>query len=405
MPAAPEPFEIHVDDAVLDDLRARLDATRWPDEVDGAGWEMGSNLDYMKELAAYWRDGYDWREQERRLNALPQFKAEIDGLGIHFVHIEGKGPDPFPLIVSHGWPGSFFEMHKIAGPLTDPAAHGGDPADAFHLVVPSLIGYGFSDASREPGMTTHRMAELFGSLMIDTLGYDRFGAQGGDWGAAVTASLAEQYPANVAGIHLNLVIGRMARLAGESASPEVEAYRAEMARWVRDESAYSIMQGTRPQTLAYGLNDSPAGLAGWIVEKWRAWSDCERRRRALVHQGRAADERHDLLGDADHQLVGAALPGEPRRVRPRRAASRRPPPSRCSPKRYRTRRAALSSKATTSSPVDGDAPRRPLRRHGGARPPRRRRQRLLPHPALGALAPASPAGDPCTTCAAQRRIS
>ncbi len=274
MAAAPEPFEIHVDDAVLDDLRARLDATRWPDEVGGAGWEMGSNLAYMKELAAYWRDEFDWREQERRLNALPQFRAEVDGLGIHFVHVEGKGPDPFPLIVSHGWPGSFFEMYKIVGPLTDPAAHGGDPADAFHLVVPSLIGYGFSDASREPGMTTHRMAELFGSLMIDTLGYGRFGAQGGDWGAAVTASLAEQYPANVARIHLNLVIGRMARLAGESTSPEVEAYRAEMARWVRDESAYSIMQGTRPQTLAYGLNDSPVGLAGWIVEKWRAWSDC-----------------------------------------------------------------------------------------------------------------------------------
>ena len=275
MAAAPEPFEIHVDDAVLDDLRARLDATRWPDEVDGAGWTMGSNLAYMKDLAAYWRDGYDWREQERRLNALPQFRAEIDGLGIHFVHIEGKGPDPFPLIVSHGWPGSFFEMYKIAGPLTDPAAHGGDPADAFHLVVPSLIGYGFSDASREPGMTTHRMAELFGTLTIDTLGYERFGAQGGDWGSAVTSSLAEQYPASVAGIHLNLVIGRMARLAGEAASPEVGAYRAEMARWVRDESAYSIMQGTKPQTLGYALNDSPVGLAGWIVEKWRAWSDCD----------------------------------------------------------------------------------------------------------------------------------
>ena len=275
MAAAPEPFSIHVDDAVLDDLRARLDATRWPDEIDGAGWTMGSNLAYMKELAGYWRDGYDWREQERRLNALPQFRAEIDGVGIHFVHIEGKGPVPFPLIVSHGWPGSFFEMHKIAGPLTDPAAHGGDPADAFHLVVPSLIGYGFSDASREPGMTTHRMAELFGTLMLDTLGYERFGAQGGDWGSAVTSSLAEQYPANVAGIHLNLVIGRMARLVGETVSPEVEAYRAEMAGWVRDESAYSITQGTKPQTLSYALNDSPVGLAGWIVEKWRAWSDCD----------------------------------------------------------------------------------------------------------------------------------
>ena len=181
-------------------------------------------------------------------------------------------------------------------------------------------------------MTTHRMAELFGTLMIDTLGYERFGAQGGDWGSAVTSSLAEQYLANVAGIHLNLVIGRMARLAGETASPEVEAYRAEMGRWVREESAYSIMQGTKPQTLGYALNDSPVGLAGWIVEKWRAVERLRRRCRSLVHQGRAADERDDLLGDADDQLVGAAVPGEPRRVRARQAASRRPPPIAMFPK-------------------------------------------------------------------------
>ena len=310
---------------------------------------MGSNLAYMKELAAYWRDGYDWREQERRLNALPQFRAEIDGVGIHFVHIEGKGPDPFPLIVSHGWPGSFFEMHKIAGPLTDPAAHGGDPADAFHLVVPSLIGYGFSDASRVPGMTTHRMAELFGTLMIDTLGYERFGAQGGDWGSAVTSSLAEQYLANVAGIHLNLVIGRMARLAGEAASPEVEAYRAEMARWVHDESAYSILQGTKPQTLGYALNDSPVGLAGWIVEKWRVWSDCD----GDVERSYTKDELLTNVMiywvDADDQLVGAAVPGEPRRVRADGAHRDAHRGGDVPQGDLTTRRAVWSSGATTSN--------------------------------------------------------
>ena len=280
---------------------------------------MGSNLAYMRELAAYWRDSYDWREQERRLNALPQFRAEIDGLGIHFVHIEGKGPDPFPLIVSHGWPGSFFEMYKIAGPLTDPAAHGGDPADAFHLVVPSLIGYGFSDASREPGMTTHRMAELFGTLMIDTLGYERFGAQGGDWGSAVTSSLAEQYPANVAGIHLNLVIGRLARLpwrgglARSRGVPRrdgaVGARRVGLLDHAGDEAADAELRAQRQSGGAGGVDRGE--VAG--VERLR------RRRRAVVHQGRAADERDDLLGDADDQLVGAAVPGEPRRVRTDRA--------------------------------------------------------------------------------------
>ena len=146
-----EPFEIHVDDDVLDDLRARLGRTRWPDEVEGSGWAYGSNLSYMRELAAYWRDGYDWRAQERLLNSLPQFKATVEDFGLHFVHLEGKGPDPLPIIVPHGWPGTFFEMYKIAGPLTDPAAHGGDPADAFHLVAPSLPGYGFSQQPREPG--------------------------------------------------------------------------------------------------------------------------------------------------------------------------------------------------------------------------------------------------------------
>ena len=205
---AARPFTIDVPDAVLDDLRRRLEQTRWPDEIPGTAWDYGSNLGYMKELVEYWRTRFDWRAQERYLNSLPHFKAQVDGLGIHFIHLKGKGPAPLPLIVTHGWPGSFFEMYKIAGPLTDPASHGGDPADAFDLVVPSLPGYGFSDMPKERGIGVGRTAELWTKLMTDVLGYPRFGAQGGDWGAAVTTALGYLSPKNVVGIHVNMVLGR-----------------------------------------------------------------------------------------------------------------------------------------------------------------------------------------------------
>ncbi|MEE9284539.1 MAG: epoxide hydrolase family protein [Dehalococcoidia bacterium] len=271
---AVQPFKIDVPQPVLDDLNARLAATRWPDDIPGSGWDYGSDLAYMKELVEYWRTRFDWRAQERLLNAMPQFQADVDGLRIHFVHQRGAGPNPFPLIMVHGWPGSFFEMYKVLGPLTDPAAHGGDPGDAFDLIVPSLPGYGFSGQPRERGVHPARIADLFARLMTEALGYRRFGAQGGDWGASVTTFLGAKHADVVAGIHLNMVLTGRGGPEGERTEEEkrwlkeFEAFRAE-------EMGYAMIQGTKPQTLSYGLNDSPAGLCAWIVEKFRRWSDCE----------------------------------------------------------------------------------------------------------------------------------
>ena len=204
-----EPFEIAIDASVLDDLQRRLASVRWPDAVEGAGWEYGSDLDYVRELVAHWRDVYDWRAIEKRLNQLPQYRTEIDGFGIHFVHAPGRGPAPIPLLLNHGWPSSFYEMHKVIGPLSDPAAHGGDPADAFHVVVPSLPGYGFSDRPRARGVDTARIADLWKTLMVERLGYPRFGTQGGDWGAAIQTDLGNRHPEHLIGLHFNMLLFRM----------------------------------------------------------------------------------------------------------------------------------------------------------------------------------------------------
>jgi pimeloyl-ACP methyl ester carboxylesterase len=270
-----QPFQIQVPFSVLQDLQQRLERTRWPDEIPGSGWDYGTNLDYLKELVEYWRNGFDWPAQERLLNSFPQFKADVNGLGIHFVHQEGKGPKPLPLILIHGWPGSFFEMYKVLGPLSDPASYGGDPADAFHVVVPSLPGYGFSDHPQVRGMNVAQIADLFAKLMSETLGYLKFGAQGGDWGSAITTNLAYAYPESVIGIHLNMVSGRFdSKPESERTEADRESARQRQA-FAAEETGYSAIQGTKPQTLAYGLNDSPAGLAAWIVEKFRRWSDCD----------------------------------------------------------------------------------------------------------------------------------
>lgn len=266
------PFHIHVAREILTDLHERLARTRWPDELPDAGWDYGTNRTYLQQLVTYWREQYDWRAQERLLNTFPQFQTEIDGINLHFVHVKGQGPHPLPLLISHGWPGSFFEMYKIIGPLTDPASYGGDPADAFDVVVPSLPGYGFSGPTHARGITVARMAEIFISL-LHRLGYERCAAQGGDWGSFITSTLGQSYPETILGIHLNMLPVRA--LTPQDASNEDERdWQARRAQWVREESGYSHIQGTRPQTLAYALNDSPAGLAGWIVEKYRAWSDC-----------------------------------------------------------------------------------------------------------------------------------
>lgn len=268
------PFRIEVPDAVLVDLRERLARTRFPSEVADSGWEYGTNLAYLKELTGYWRDGYDWRAAEAQLNALPQFMATVQGQDIHFVHVRGNGPNPVPLIFSHGWPGSFYEAYKIIGPLTDPAAHGGDPADAFDVVVPSLPGYGFSPDAGRPGMSCTRMADLFAELMTDVLGYPRFGAQGGDWGSFITARMGYAYPEKLIAIHLNLLGARPAVDPAQPLTDAEKAMQAEGERYRQTEIGYFEQQSTKPQTLAYALTDSPAGLASWFVEKFRTWSDC-----------------------------------------------------------------------------------------------------------------------------------
>ena len=273
---AVEPFKIEVSDSDLDDLRARLERTRWPDELPGTGWDYGSNLDYIKELVDYWRTKFDWRAQEQLINSVSHFKTDVDGLGSHFIHEKGKGPHPIPLVVTHGWPGTFFEMHKIISLLSDPAGHGGDPEDAFDIVVPSMPGYGFSDHPAERGLDVFYVGELWAKLMSNNLGYQRFGAQGGDWGASVTAKLGFSHPDKIIGIHSTSVT-RPTPYLGPGTRELSEAEKSTIQHrtdWQESEGGYAHIQGTKPQTLSYGLNDSPVGLAAWIVEKYRTWSDC-----------------------------------------------------------------------------------------------------------------------------------
>ena len=270
------PFTIEVDDAVLEDLRRRLTDTRWSGEIPGSNWDYGTNLAYLKELIEYWRTEFDWRALERRLNSFNHYKTTIDGQGLHFIHEQGKGPNPIPLVITHGWPGTFFEMHKIIPYLADPGSHGGDPADAFDVVVPSMPGYGFSDPTTQRGMHVFKTSDLWIKLM-QGLSYSRFGAQGGDWGASVTNYLGFAYPEQLIGIHTTSIT-RPTPYLGTGSTPLSDAEKAMMdkrATWLNDEGGYSHIQGTKPQTLSYGLNDSPTGLAAWIVEKYRTWSDCQ----------------------------------------------------------------------------------------------------------------------------------
>lgn len=272
-----QPFTIQVPDSVLADLRERLARTRFPDQLQGAEWRYGTELSYLRELLAYWREHYDWRAQERALNRFAHFKAEVRGLQLHFIHQRSPEPDALPLLITHGWPGSFYEFHKILGPLTDPAAHGGDRRDAFHVVCPSMPGYAFSEAPREPGFDISQVAQTEAELM-SLLGYQRFAAQGGDWGSAVTAQLGRLYPERVIGLHMNMLVAQPPKgepnpTAGLSA--EELGWLQELETHGKEGTGYYRIQSTRPQSLAYSLNDSPAGLAGWIVEKFRSWSDCD----------------------------------------------------------------------------------------------------------------------------------
>ena len=270
------PFKVEVPNDVLKDLKERLDRTRWPDEIPDSGWDYGSNLDYIKELVEYWRTKFDWRAQEKLINSFSHFKSDVDGLGVHFIHEKGKGPNPLPLVITHGWPGTFFEMHKVIPMLSDPASHGGDPADAFDVVAPSMPGYGFSDAGTKRGLDIFTIGDMWAKLMSENLGYKRFAAQGGDWGARVTAKLGQSHGDKVVGIHTTSTTSPTPYLGpGSRELSEAEkGMLQQREQWLADEGGYSHIQSTKPQTLSYGLNDSPAGLAAWIVEKYRRWSDC-----------------------------------------------------------------------------------------------------------------------------------
>lgn len=270
-------FRLHIPEEALSDLNSRLDQTRWPDSIVDSDWRYGASVAYMKHIVDYWRAEFDWRAQEEEINRFKHFRAEVDGDRIHFIHERGRGKRSVPLLITHGWPGSFAEMLKIIPQLADPASHGGDADDCFDVIVPSLPGYGFSDRPTQPGMNVFRIAELWMQLM-NGLGHSRFGAQGGDWGASVTTCLGLKYPASLIGLHLNYIPGSYKPFLGStsrSLSTAENRFLEAQESWSQSEYGYGHVQATKPQTLAYGLNDSPAGLAAWIIEKFRDWSDCD----------------------------------------------------------------------------------------------------------------------------------
>ena len=269
-----QPFRIAIADADLDDLRRRLKATRWPDREIVDDWTQGTPLAYLQEVCAHWADGFDWRAWEAKLNSWPQFVTEIDGLPIHFFHVRSPHENARPLVITHGWPGSQVEFHKIIEPLTNPTAHGGRPEDAFHVVAPSLPGYGFSGKPTAPGWNIKKIAEAWSQLMA-RLGYARYFAQGGDWGSAVTGTIGAIDPEHCAGIHLNMVTVRPKEIKPEELTRAEAAALQSLKHYQNVDSAYARQQATRPQSLAYGLADSPAGQCGWIMEKFWAWTDCD----------------------------------------------------------------------------------------------------------------------------------
>jgi epoxide hydrolase len=275
MTLAIEPFTVDVPDADLADLRERLARTRLSQQLPGAGWDYGTERAYLAELVDYWRDDYDWRRAEATLNSFDNFVTEIDGTRVHFIHAPSPEPDAFPLIITHGWPGSIVEFLEIIRPLSDPRAHGGDPADAFHVVCPSIPGYAFSGPTTERGWGPRRIADAWATLMAG-LGYERYGAQGGDWGSMISTQLGLADPEHVAGVHLNMIVAPPpADLDFANLREDEQVALAAFDYYSRVDSGYSKIQGTKPQTIGYALDDSPAGLAGWIVEKFRTWSDCD----------------------------------------------------------------------------------------------------------------------------------
>lgn len=268
------PFRIEIKQSILDDLQERLSRSRLASGMKEAGWDYGVSPAYLEELCRYWRSEFDWRKQESHLNSFKQFRTEVDGVGLHFIHERGKSENAIPLLLVHGWPDSFARFLKIIPLLTDPAAHGATGQPCFDVVVPSLPGFGFSDRPQKPGLTFN-FADLLKKLMVKELGYSRFAMQGGDWGASVAEHMARSHAASLIGIHITDVpFFHMFEKPREPSGAE-EAYLKAMQAWSQKEGAYGLIQSTKPQTVAMGLNDSPVGLASWLIEKFRAWSDCD----------------------------------------------------------------------------------------------------------------------------------
>jgi microsomal epoxide hydrolase len=268
-----ECFELNVSDDVLEDLQRRLVATRFPDQVEGAGWDYGTDVGYLRDLVGYWRDSFDWRAQEARINAFDNFTTSIDGQRIHFIHQRSKHANAKPLLIAHGWPGTIVEFLGIIGPLTDPEAYGGKAEDAFHVITPSLPGYGFSEPTRTRGWDCLRMGDAYAALM-DRLGYDQYFIQGGDWGAIVCLEMAIRHADHVTAMHTNMPM-MLPHEIDDTLSDGEKADLADIDTWNRDEAGYQAIQGSKPQSIGVALNDSPAGLAAWIIEKFRTWSDCD----------------------------------------------------------------------------------------------------------------------------------
>jgi pimeloyl-ACP methyl ester carboxylesterase len=270
----PQPFALDIPDIAIADLKNRLALTRFPDAAPGEPWAFGSSVAYVRDLVAYWKDDFDWRAQEAALNAFPQFKVPLHDIDLHYLHVPGVGPNPYPLLLMHGWPGSVYEFIDIIPRLTDPARFGGDPRDAFTVIAPSLPGYGLSFKPGQTRFILQDIAACLHDLMTDVLGFRQFAVQGGDWGAGVASIIGQQYPSSVCGIHVNLLFAPRDPTAS-GATAEEQRYLEILRHWLKEETGYQQIQGTKPQTLAFAMTDSPAGLAAWIAEKFRSWSDCD----------------------------------------------------------------------------------------------------------------------------------
>jgi pimeloyl-ACP methyl ester carboxylesterase len=282
---APQPFVLSIADADIADLKTRLGLTRFPDAAPGEPWAYGSSVEYVRDLVAYWKDVFDWRAQEAALNGFSQFKVPLHDIELHYLHVTGVGPNPYPLLLMHGWPGSVYEFLDIIPHLADPARFGGDPRDAFTVIAPSLPGYGLSFKPGQKRFTVQDMAACLHDLMTETLGLKTFAVQGGDWGAGIASVMGQRYPSSVCGIHLNLLFAPRDQTAGASSAEETQ-YLAKLSHWLKEETGYQQIQGTKPQTLAFALTDSPAGLAAWMAEKFRSWSDCDGRPENAINRDR-----------------------------------------------------------------------------------------------------------------------